>query len=111
MPNAFCRLLLHVNFRKSTYFIRYITIVRSIHDIPLLQYTVYIYSAQKKETFCPEIGKINFFINVGKIVFASLYHGRSFEVVYVPKSFGFLSFWENSGPVSGQKVIYLGHCI
>ncbi len=29
----------------------------------------------------------------------------------VPKSFGFSSFWGNSGPLSGQKLIYFAHCI
>ena len=28
----------------------------------------------------------------------------------VPKSFGFLSFWGNSGPVSGQKLTFCDHC-
>ncbi len=29
----------------------------------------------------------------------------------VPKSFDFLPFWGNSGPVSGQKVSFFDHCI
>ncbi len=28
----------------------------------------------------------------------------------VPKRFGFLPFWGNSGPVSGQKLTFFAHC-
>ena len=28
----------------------------------------------------------------------------------VPKSFGFLPFWGNSGPVLGWKLTFFGHC-
>ncbi len=29
----------------------------------------------------------------------------------VPKSFGFLSFWGNSGPISGRKLTFFYHCM
>ena len=65
---------------------------------------IYIQCSQK-ESFRPETCKIIFSYRCGTIFFAPVYHGQSYSLV--PKSFGFLSFWGNSGPLLGRKLTFL----
>ena len=68
-------------------------LIASVQDGSSIQY----YSGQKKKVSAP----------TGKILFSYLCGTNSARHTLMSKGFGFLSFWGNSGPVSGWKLTFL----
>ena len=74
--------------------------IQSIHTLGMVHLFI---QCSKKETFCPETGKINFLYRCEPNLFCT--------IVLVPKKFWLLSFGEISGLVPGRKVSFFEHCI
>ncbi len=82
-----------------------------MNGILFKKYNASLLQCSQKVSFCPETGKILF-----------SYHSRAADPWFcpltflypnrlVPKCFGFLSFWGNSGLVSGPKLTFCEHCM
>ena len=82
-----------------------------MNGILFKKYNASLLQCSQKVSFCPETGKILF-----------SYHSRAADPWFcpltflypnrlVPKCFGFLSFWGNSGPALGRKLTFFDHCI
>ena len=77
----------------------------SVHINAIVLFMPFIVSMLTKSKFPPRNMRNNFFLSMwGKFFFAPVYYGQSYALV--PKSFGFLSFWGNSGPLSGRKLTF-----